>query len=176
MAKIGFRGFGWIAGIATVLPACYMVTSAVAAERGRVQALEGAIVQARRDIRGLETEFETRANYAQLEDYNGEALQLAAPRPEQFVTGEAALAALRPLGGGIHYASLVVPQGTPVPAAALAAPTAVETAAVTVKAAVGGGLAEGKTQAVAMLDRKLLSDTTLGDIASSARAEAVRMR
>jgi hypothetical protein len=199
MATIGFKGFGWILSIATVLPACYMVTSAVAAERGRVDAVERAIVQAKRDIRSLETEFDTRANLAQLERYNGEVLALAAPRPDQYMTSDTALASLRPMGEGDapQYASLVIPSGirhaqeqaqpaaepataspTAIPApvrAAAAAPVParassarVETASNEVKRAV----ASGKAQAVAMLDRRLLSESTIGDVMARARGEA----
>ena len=42
MAVSGFKGVGWLLGIAVVSPACYMVSSQVAAERGRVEAMEGA--------------------------------------------------------------------------------------------------------------------------------------
>jgi hypothetical protein len=181
MAAIGFKGFGWIAGIAVVLPACYMVTSAVAAERGRVEAVERAIIEAKRDIRGLETEFDTRANLAQLERYNGEVLALAIPRPDQYVTSDAGLAALSPLGSATQYAAMVVPSGIEVPrlqqaaepaeAAAptsqIATPAAVEVASTEVRRAV----ASGKAQAVAMLDRKLLSDSTIGDVVARARSE-----
>ncbi|HWK36433.1 hypothetical protein [Sphingomonas sp.] len=183
MASIGFKGFGWILGIATVLPACYMVTSAVAAERGRVEAVERAIIRAQRDIRGLETEFDTRANIAQLERYNGEVLALSAPRPEQYVAGEAALASLRPLGEGqVRYAALVVPAGIQQPelqqaelrpaVAALPSPPAIEAVASEVKRAV----ATGKAQSVAMLDGKLLSDSTIGDVMARARSEATSLR
>jgi len=177
MASIGFKGFGWIAGIAVVLPACYMVTSAVAGERGKVEAVDRAIIEAKRDIRGLETEFDTRANLAQLERYNGEVLALAAPRPDQYVSSDAMLASMRPLEGAPQYASMVVPSGIESPTmqpavAQLTSPAAVETASAEVKHAV----ASGKAQAVAMLDRKLLSDSTIGDVVARARTETASLR
>jgi len=182
MAVSGFKGFGWILCIATVAPACYMVSSRVAAERGRVGAVEYAIIQAQRDIRGLETEFDTRANMAQLERWNGDVLALSAPRPDQYLASASGLAAMRPLEGGVQrYAALVVPSGVPIQTAALDAavlpsPAAVETAQASVKAAVTSTVTEGRAQAVAMIDGKLLSDRALGDIVSSARAEKVAMR
>lgn len=194
MATGKFTGFGWLLGIATVSPACYMVSSQVAAERGRVEAVERAIHEARRDIRGLETEFDTRANLAQLERWNGDVLALSAPRPEQYLSSDATLTALRPFAGGQQFASLVVPAATdpiapPVEAvaatasaapavvtAALASPPAVETARATVHQAVARRVVAGQVQAVAMIEGKLLSESTFGDLVSGARAEKVALR
>ena len=120
MAIGGFKGFGWLLCFATVSPACYMVSSQVAAERGRVEAVEGAILDAKRDIRALETEFDTRANLAQLERWNGDVLSLSAPRADQYLASDAALASLRPREGGMRYASLVVPSATDVAQAVVA--------------------------------------------------------
>jgi len=99
-----------------VAPGCYLVSSQVASERARVQGLERAIVVARKDIRELETEFDTRANLAQLERWNGEVMRYTAPTPAQFLPGDAALAQIRPLeGNGLaeRYAAMVVPAGVP---------------------------------------------------------------
>ncbi|MGK6321193.1 hypothetical protein [Sphingomonas sp. DT-204] len=194
MASMSFKGFGWVLGIATVLPACYMVTSAVASERGRVESVDRAIVQAKRDIRSLETEFETRASLAQLERYNGEVLALTAPRPDQYLASDTALASLQPLGDGAapQYASLVVPSGideselqpatastataqAAAPAAVPAqrpAPAVVEVASSEVRRAV----ATGRAQAVAMLDHRLLSESTIGDVMARARSETAALR
>lgn len=205
MATGRFTGFGWLLGIATVSPACYMVSSQVAAERGRVESVERAIVAAQRDIRGLETEFDTRANLLQLERWNGDVLAMSAPRPDQYLAGEAALASLNRIGQTEpQLASLVVPAATDplmpqTPAAPVAAPQpAVVPAVATVPArpaptpspaptvpvasratmqkAVAQAGAGGRVQTVAMVDSKLLSDTTFGDLVSGARAERVRLR
>lgn len=200
MAVSGFKGFGWLLCFATVSPACYMVSSQVAAERGRVEAVEQAILDAKRDIRGLETEFDTRANLAQLERWNGDVLALSAPRPDQYLASDAALASLQPLQVGRQYASLVVPSATDVaqavvapvvqPAVALAmpaktpavleSPAAIETARVTVQKAVATTVAstasKARIQAVAMVDSKLLSDATFGDLVSGARSERGSLR
>jgi len=199
MAVNKFKGVGWLLGIAVVSPACYMVSSRVAAERGRVEAVEMAILDARRDIRSLETEFDTRANLAQLERWNGDVLSLSAPRPEQYLASDAALASLRPLEGGQHYAALVVPAATDIAQAevkpvvqpavriTLPATTAITRTAATEaapavpkailqKAVATTATTKPKLQRVAMVDDKLLSDTTFGDLVSSARAERTRLR
>src|ERR1044072_3579096 len=60
MAGGWFKGLGWFLCGVVVAPACYMVTSQGAAERQRLHAVEMRIAQAKKDIRGLETEFRTR--------------------------------------------------------------------------------------------------------------------
>ncbi|MEZ0497467.1 hypothetical protein [Sphingomonas sp. IW22] len=205
MATKRLKGFGWFVCGVLVAPPCYLVSSWVAAERARVESLERAILTAKSDIRDLETEFQTRANLAQLEKWNGEVLALAAPRPDQYVAGEEALAQLHfaPAGeGAVSPVSYIVPSGiadnrlqtasvaaeaAPVPAPA-AAPAKVEQprrAAPVALAAVSTPSPSRampapkpvrKGQAVAMLDDVLLSDRTLGDLARGARAETVRKR
>lgn len=196
MAVGGFKGFGWLLCFATVSPACYMVSSQVAAERGRVEAVEHAIIEARREIRGLETEFDTRANLAQLERWNGDVLSLSAPRPDQYLSGDAALASLRPLQGERQYAALVVPSATDVaqavvapvvqPAVAVAMPAKtpavlqpaepVESTGSAIRKVAALDIGKARIQKVAMVDTKLLSDATFGDLVSSARSERGSLR
>ena len=186
MAVAGFKGFGWLLCGVIVSPGLYLVTSSVAAERGRVEAVERAIIAAQRDIRDLETEFQTRANFAQLERWNGDVLALASPRPEQYAHGEEALASLNPggmLSDAPQVAALVVPAGitltqaevTPASAAAMAE-VAAKPASPAAERAARRATPEVKRQDVAMLDRKLLDDSTIGDLLKDARAEAVRRR
>lgn len=192
MLAYAWKSLGWfLAGVAVAL-GFLLVPLQVAAERKKLDRTIGDIAQAHRDIRALETEFDTRANLAQLERWNGDTLRLTAPAATQFVPNESALASLD-LNGGmgatVQTASMVVPAlpegsavratpvvATPVPAVAAVAakPQPVLTAAV---AQVRERPTErAKTQTVAMLDRKLLSDSTVGDLFSGARAEAGRMR
>lgn len=141
MAAFGFKTLGWCLCVAVVAPAFYLVTSQVAAERSRVESVERAIVKARSDIRTLETEFDTRANLAQLERWNGDVLSLAAPRAEQFVGGEAMLAQLpgRTPGEDVQFASYVVPSA---PVLLTAAAMAEAEAAAAAKAVAAEAVAE----------------------------------
>ena len=199
MAVSGFKGFGWLLGIAVVSPACYMVSSQVAAERGRVEAVESAILDAKRDIRGLETEFDTRANLAQLERWNGDVLSLSAPRPDQYLRSANALASFE-RGEGPQYASLVVPSATDVAQAAvapveqavvrvtmpaktpevLAAPAVIRAASTTIDKTPAKSATptrpKPRAERVAMVDTQLLSDATFGDLVSTARQERGRLR
>jgi len=203
-AAYRLKGIGWFGGCVAIVLGFYLVSLQVAAERKKLETMDRKIDSAQRDIRALETEFETRANLAQLEKWNGETLALAAPVAGQFVTDEGALARLdvNQVGvtaPGTKMAALVVPSlatvnvaapaATPAPAVvqvAAALPTAkravIKVAAIEKSAPMLAKLNEAarakvavakvRPQAVAMLDKKLLSDTTLGDILSSARAEA----
>ena len=211
-AAYRMKGVGWFGGCVAVVLGFYLVSLQVAAERKKLEAVNGQIRFAERDIRALETEFDTRANLVQLERWNGDTLALSAPTAGQFVASESALAALdvNQIGnrGTIQTAQLLVPSMpviAPVaaPAAVPAAVTnvGVQTAAVAaalkpvvIRASVQmpksaeaaivraasterlAAVAKVRPQAVAMLDRKLLSDTTLGSILNGARAEAGRLR
>lgn len=205
-AAYRLKGFAWFGVSVAVVLGFYLVSLQVANERKKLEQVNRRIATAERDIRALETEFDTRANLAQLERWNGDTLALSAPTAQQFVGDEAALAAIdvhaAPVPGAdgapVRAAALLVPSGVPpqpamtLVAANAPAPVAPAAAPVrgTVRAATAGkGLDVGlvrtaavtaattaaakvKPDAVALLDRKLLSERTLGDILSRARTEA----
>lgn len=202
-AAYRLKGIGWFAGCASVVLGFYLVSLKVANERKALETLNARIVVAERDIRALETEFDTRANLVQLEKWNGDTLALSAPVAQQFVADQAALALIdvtQPLGeADVRMAQLVVPSGIPALAPPQAAMTLVAAsapvphtasvpqarpiptvAALRVAAASGPNRASVRTAAVAakarpqvaMLERNLLSDSTIGDILATARAEA----
>ena len=227
-AAYRMKGVGWFGGCVAVVLGFYLVSLQVAAERKKLEAVNGQIRSAQRDIRALETEFDTRGNLAQLERWNGDTLALSAPTAGQFVVSEAALASLDVnslRADGVQTAALLVPSGAgsavtvpivpvtaapavvklaPVQMAQVTAPRAMNVAIqaasktalkpVVIRASVStprsaeaalvraakterlAAVAKVRPQAVAMLDRKLLSDTTLGDIMSGARSESRKRR
>ena len=197
-AAYRLKGIGWFAGCAAVVLGFYLVSLKVANERKALDMLNGRIAVAERDIRALETEFDTRANLAQLEKWNGDTLALSAPVAQQFVTDETSLAAIdvsRPFGEAeMRTAQMVVPSGIPSLAPAQAAMTLVAAnapvtpprAAATVRTVAAtastdtsdrtvvrtaAAMVKARPQ-VAMLERNLLSDSTIGDILANARREA----
>jgi hypothetical protein len=220
IAAYRLKGLGWFVSCVAIVLGFYLVSLQVAAERKKLDAVNARITAAQRDIRALETEFDTRANLAQLEKWNGDTLSLAAPVAGQYVADESQLAAIDVNAAGLptfQAAALVVPSA-PV-ASVSATPAPVQVAAIqpvsprrpatvlpnrsvaapahVVKvralepvaprstpafarlasaARANAAVAKVRPQAVAMLDRKLLSDTTFGDILSGARAEAGRRR
>ncbi|MDQ1230068.1 hypothetical protein [Sphingomonas sp. SORGH_AS_0879] len=222
-AAYRLKGIGWFGSCVAVVLGFYLVSLQVAAERKKLDDVNARIRTAERDIRALETEFDTRANLVQLEKWNGDTLALTAPVAGQFVGDEAQLASLDvtrgPAAGAVQTAALLVPaQSVPVtqpvvttaapaqlapaqlaPAKPVApasvvrlakvelpqpqvvkavaerivAPKAAKTAPIaTVRTA--AAVAKVRPQAVAMLDRQLLSDTTLGDILKGAKTESRR--
>lgn len=225
-ATYRLKGLGWLAICVIVALGFYMVSLKVSVERKKLETVNHEIAEAHRDIRSLQTEFATRANLAQLEQWNGQVLALTAPTPTQYLPGEQALASLTPGDtpgqAEVQTAQMVIPtlpvmlpppdaaqpDAAPVAAqapaqvqvaaakpvhAAAPAPAPVQVAStktdagrmatvmhdVIARAAqpVHRTVAErARSEAVAMLDRKLLSDTTLGDLARGARAETASLR
>jgi hypothetical protein len=201
MAAHRFEGLGWFLCGIVVAPACYLVNSHGAAEQAKLNAAKVAIVQAQRDIRQLETEFNTRANMAQLERWNGEVLALAAPAPQQFLAGETALASLdQPVE--VQTAALVVPAGVPPIQTAAATAAAQPKAAMAVAAvapqpkavqsvsreSVASKTAEqqdrelrrlmkkANRQAMASVDKGVLSASTIDDLQKLAKREKLALR
>src|SRR3569833_509665 len=108
------KSLGWLTAIVAVAIGFLLVPLQVAAERKTLDKTTAQISAAHRDIRALETEFDTRANLAQLEQWIGDTLRLTAPVAGQYLTAEAALASLdlrhaEPGAPGVQMASLVVP-------------------------------------------------------------------
>lgn len=194
-AAYRLRGIGWMLSGVVIVLGCYLVSLQVAAERKRVADLRRAISQAQRQIRALETEFATRANIAQLERWNGDALALAAPEPVQYVADVSALAQTSGAIAPHHALAMIVPHArssdapTQIAAATPAAPKSAIPAERAVaqmsppSAAVGGErkiLASAsiaptaptprprdRLAAIALLDRKLSGDRGIGALVAS---------
>jgi hypothetical protein len=201
-AAYRLKGLGWFASCTAIVLGFYLVSLQVASERNKLDALNGRIRTAERDIRALETEFDTRANLQQLERWNGDILALSAPVAGQFVRSEAQLAsvsfdAVAPLGGAeIKTAALVVPSmpaiapmaapvvvasiPTQVRVAPASAParqrvaSAVADAPVTSNAVASAPASAGRRAAVKPQRVAMLDDNFLADLSASASAEARR--
>ncbi len=186
MLGYAWKSLGWFLAFVAVAGGVLLVPLQVAAERKKLDRTVSQIADAHRDIRALETEFETRANLAQLEKWNGDTLRLVAPAATQFVPDAGTLALMDVQGGSTQMASLVVPSlpdgavKPVVPAIATAAVTGAPARVADAEPSVAGAVAQvrdraiasGKAQAVALLDRKLMSDSTIGDLLTGTRAEA----
>ena len=187
MLGYAWKSLGWFLASVAVALGFLLVPLQVAAERKKLDRTVSEIADAHRDIRALETEFDTRANLAQLEKWNGDTLRLTAPVAAQFLPDTGALASLDlRQGAPVQMTSLVVPSlpdaatrtATPVipaaPVSGASAPVATAEASVTgaVAEVRDHAIARGKAQAIALLDRKLMSDSTIGDLLGGTRAEA----
>jgi hypothetical protein len=94
MMAARFRSVFWVAIASIAGLGCYLVTQYVAGERLALAHVERQVLRSRIAVRNLQTELGTRGSMAQLEQWNSDALALAAPKAEQFVKGEAQLAML----------------------------------------------------------------------------------
>ncbi|WP_414901857.1 colicin transporter [Sphingomonas flavalba] len=88
------RPIGWILAVAVAALVLYLISSRVAAERGRLDAVNAEISRVNGDIRHLQTELAARGSLRQLERWNGEVLALSAPSAEQY-RNEVQLASLQ---------------------------------------------------------------------------------
>lgn len=195
-AAYRLRGLGWFACGVVVVLIFYIVSLHVAAERARVVALDRQIRIAELDIRRLETEFNTRASYTKLARLNAEKLGLTIPASSQFVHDEQSLASIdvdavalpTTTGDVVRTAAYFIPTAPEMPVVTRPSPTPATQvaraeplrptmgAAATATGAVTRARAEARPPRLAMLDRKLLSDATLGDLVASANAEARGLR
>ena len=94
MIARGFKSVIWVATVGSAALGCYMVSLRVATERNELAKVERQIIEARRDIRSLQTELGTRGRMTQLEQWNAEVLALSAPSSAQFLKDEFTLARL----------------------------------------------------------------------------------
>lgn len=92
----GFGAIAWLAASVSVAVGGYMTTTYGAAERARLRSVETQIIDAKKDIRGLETEFSARASMAQLQQWSssGEAVAYGAPDAARYLASETQLASL----------------------------------------------------------------------------------
>ncbi len=191
MAVQGFRGLGWFLCGVIVAPACYMVNSYGAAEQARLGAVKAAIVEAQKDIRGLETEFQTRASLTQLERWSSADLALAPIAPAQYLRDETQLASLDQQPQ-VQDAVITLPAGAPAaqPVAAVATASAepVQAPHATIQAAAPAKsvaqqdrelrnlMTKADRRTVAMVDKGLLSASTIDDLQKLARREKLALR
>ncbi|HEX5182301.1 MAG TPA: hypothetical protein VFW19_04010 [Allosphingosinicella sp.] len=94
MIMRGFKSVLWVGAVGGAALSCYMVSLRVATERADLARVERQIVAAKRDIRTLHTELDTRGRLSQLEDWNTNVLALSAPSSSQYVKNGTALAQL----------------------------------------------------------------------------------
>lgn len=88
------QAIGSIMFVFLVAISLYPLSLSVAKLRSDIETTEADIVATRERLAYLETEFDTRANMRQLVQWNEVEFGFVAPRAEQFVEGERALAAL----------------------------------------------------------------------------------
>jgi len=191
LAMKRLKNLGWLALVFMVAILLYPLSLNVAALHSDLVSVDRQILDTKREISFLQAEIRTRASLQQLEEWNELLYGYQPPTAQQFVNGEAALAGLagdvvetKP----VMMAAVSVPamveaptpeaQSAPEPVVAkpvikeaLAVATPVKHAAAKVEAP---KVEQTRTERLARMDEKLLSDDLLSDI--SARALKERRR
>ena len=187
-----FRPVGWVIGIAAAACILYMISLQVATQRGRLEEIDRKIAMTKRDIRQLQTELGTRASLRQLERWNSNVLSLSAPKANQYLRDEEALATLDRSGIGDTPSApppvmmaVMTQQASESPVAPsliarLTTPAASPKPLTATDKAVQRAIAPRQTalsaapryQKVALLDQALLDHSTVSALSRSALSEA----
>ncbi|WP_417613790.1 hypothetical protein [Parasphingorhabdus sp.] len=88
------EGIGWLALVFLVAILLYPLSLSVATLRSDLARTDHKIIETKKEIRYLETEFSARANLRQLEEWNKLEFGYASPQASQYLDGERALANL----------------------------------------------------------------------------------
>lgn len=187
------EGMGWLALVFLVAILLYPLSLSVATLRSDLARTDHKIVEIKKDIRYLETEYSARANLRQLEDWNKLEFGYASPQASQYLDGERALANLgdkdlrkpvqvavissmegvRPAGiiGSVFGGARAQDRnadGSAIGSKASIVPPATESGPVR-----GLGAAQARTARVAHLEEKLLDDGLVRDLGRKAIAEKI---
>ena len=198
MAARKLQGIGLVLLVLIFAMMLYPVSLKVAATRSELTRIERDIVQARDNIRYLESELAVRASMRQLEQWNADAFGYSAPDAAQYLESERQLASLDRLPrarGANEVAPVLMAMVSPVavPAAPKQSPVVSEPAAtkpaaakpVTAKpvqlAQADTGVRSDVTPRMAptrrreqlkMIEDQLLAESTLADLKRAAAIEA----
>ena len=187
------EGMGWLALVFLVAILLYPLSLSVATLRSDLARTDHKIVEIKKDIRYLETEFSARANLRQLEDWNKLEFGYASPQASQYLDGERALANL---GGkdlrkpvqvavissmeGIRPAGIIgsvfgtaKAQDRNADGSAIGSNPGLATTAKDSGSAQGLGGAQARTTRVAHMEEKLLDDGLVRDLGRKAIAEKI---
>ena len=171
----------------------YPLSLSVATLRSDLARTDHKIVEIKKDIRYLETEFSARANLRQLEDWNKLEFGYASPQASQYLDGERALANL---GGkdlrkpvqvavissmeGIRPAGIIgsvfgtaKAQDRNADGSAIGSNPGLATTVRDSGPAQGLGGAQARTTRVAHMEEKLLDDGLVRDLGRKAIAEKI---
>ena len=187
------EGMGWLALVFLVAILLYPLSLSVATLRSDLARTDHKIVEIKKDIRYLETEFSARANLHQLEDWNKLEFGYASPQASQYLDGERALANL---GGkdlrkpvqvavissmeGIRPAGIIgsvfgtaKAQDRNADGSAIGSNPGLATTVRDSGPAQGMGGAQARTTRVAHMEEKLLDDGLVRDLGRKAIAEKI---
>lgn len=188
LAMKRLKNLGWLALVFLVAILLYPLSLNVAALHSDLVRVDRSILDTKREISFLQAELRTRASMQQLEEWNDLLYGYQPPTAQQFVNGEVALAGLagddvftKPVMVAASHNDGVAPAGA---ASVGRNIQAVEKAPVTKEQKLSSPvkvekedqpkIEPSRTERLARIDQKLLSDDFMRDI--SARADRERKR
>lgn len=191
LAMKRLKNLGWLALVFMVAILLYPLSLNVAAMHSDLVAVDREILDTKREISFLQAEIRTRASLQQLEEWNELLYGYQPPSAEQFVNGEAALAGLTgdlPDTKPVMMAAAEVDVRQAVAEPESAKETVVETPKLAVNdtpifanpveraaaKAEAPKVEQTRTERLARMDEKLLSDDLLRDISAKAAKERRR--
>ncbi|ASK86876.1 hypothetical protein [Sphingorhabdus sp. SMR4y] len=187
------EGMGWLALVFLVAIMLYPLSLSVATLRSDLARTDRKIVEIKKDIRYLETEYSARANLRQLEDWNKLEFGYASPQASQYLDGERALANLggKDLRKPVQVAVISSMEGVR-PAGIIgsvfgtakaqdrnADGSAIGSQSNIARAVTGSGsgkplgAAQARTTRLAQIEEKLLDDGLVRDLGRKALAEKI---
>lgn len=195
LAMKRLKNLGWLALVFMVAILLYPLSLNVAAMHTDLVSVDHNILETKREISFLQAEIRTRASLQQLEEWNELLYGYQPPTAEQFVSGEAQLAQLT---GDMQETKPVMMasadidvapsanQANPAPtieavvrksteiATAVATPIFAEPAKRAAPKPEAPKVEQTRTERLARIDEKLLSDDLLRDISAKAANERRR--
>jgi hypothetical protein len=185
LAMKRLKNLGWLALVFMVAILLYPLSLNVAALHSDLVTVDRQILDTKREISFLQAEIRTRASLQQLEEWNELLYGYQPPTAQQFVNGEAALAGLgsdvpvtRPVMVAVSDAPAGIVGGGSNSTSSLASNDEETAAAEAVKVAVAKidppKVEQSRTERLAKMDEKLLSDDLMRDISLKADKERRR--
>lgn len=192
LAMKKLKNFGWVALLSVIIVLLYPMSLNVGALHSELVSTDRKIMETKREISFLQAELKTRANMAQLAEWNDLLYGYGPPTADQFLAGERALANLDGIGPDVKpvmvavsdmdgivpageigkpggFASkLAEDEGEPmrIAVATIQKPKLPETVAATKPV--------GRTERLSKMDDQLLSDKVLKEIEKKAAQERNR--
>lgn len=187
LAMKRLKNLGWLALVFLVAILLYPLSLNVAALHSDLVRVDRSILETKREISFLQAELRTRASMQQLEEWNNLLYGYAPPTAQQFVNGEAALAGLSTDDSTIKPVMVAASQNDGAAPAGLVGEgrnrestepaTAVASEpsrASIVRKEDQPAVEQTRTERLARIDQKLLSDDVMRDI--SVKADSERQR
>lgn len=181
LAMKRLKNLGWLALVFMVAILLYPLSLNVAALHSDLVTMDRQILETKREISFLQAEIRTRASLQQLEEWNELLYGYAPPTAAQFVDGEAALAGL---GNEMPEVKPVMVAVSDKPSGTIGGGSYSETSddsasnfeivevANSASNIQAPKVEQSRTERLARMDEKLLSDDLMRDIAAKADRES----